>query len=732
MAAVSERRIGYLVNSYPVLSETFIRNEIRAVTEAGVDVVVFRLKTPRHEVRDADFEIVGAPRGALAWLRHATAHSWILARQPRAYASTVGRGVLRYLGRFLVRPNRTHRRALGKRCRRFLRAAWVARQASRHGVVHLHAHYAKEPLEVAELVRRLTGIPYSFAAHAKDLYTVPEQRLTRRLRRARFAVACHPEGKRRLERLAPSRRARVLHVAHGLDLSLFSPSDRQRDRDLVLAVGRLTPKKGFEHLLAACARLRQRGRTVRCVIIGDGRCRARLKELRERYQLTDAVELKHSLSQAELVDWYRRAAVFVMPAQTLEDGNRDGIPNVLLEAKACAAPVIGTKVGSIPEIIDDGRDGLLVAPRDPASLANAIERVLDHSTWARDLGAAAARSVAGMDFRSTNRALIEELRPLAVHGTEASFDRVERAAWRDGGVADKAACRLGVEPIRRTSSEEMIRASVSPGVEANSWRPDLDRLVERRLWDEVSKARRTPRLLKALGVSRPGARILDLGCGRGGMSVALAALGHQVVGLDLRYRNCLVTRLRGQRYGLNPATMTAVGERLPLADESIDSVICLEVLEHVLDPIGLLKEIRRVLQPGGSCAITVINRWAHLDPHYQLWWLNFLPAAVAARYIALRRRTKHSYRDLQSLEEMHYFRFRRFVRLANRLGYSVHDPERPEGPVASRFHDLKRLASLGFNTATVVLRPTAQTLRPALAAAGSARRGRLTAVEAGE
>lgn len=708
MSDLPSRRIGYLVNSYPVLSETFIRNEIRAVRDAGIDVAVFRLEPPsrRQPVEaDSDVAVVDLSPRTIGRGGLLVAHLAHLCRRPKEYLSVLRRGVLVYLKRYLIERTERRRRALRKRTRRFSRAVCLAREARRRGVVHLHAHYAKEPLETAELVRRLEGTPYSLAAHAKDLYTVPEQRLTRRLRRARFAVACHPHGAQRLRELRPRRGARILHVPHGLDTDLFRPLAGRRQRDLILAVGRLTPKKGFEHLLRACAVLRRQGRQLRCVLIGNGRCHSRLARLRDELDLGNVVELRKSVPQTDLPRWYRRATVFAMPAQVLEDGNRDGIPNVLLEAMACAAPIVATRVSSIPHAVEHGRTGLLVPAGDPFALASAIRRLLDDPRFAAELGRKAAGRVAELDYRDTNRRLIDEFRPLVATSAEAAFSRVEKRAFENGGVATKAARRLGVEPRPDPRAEAIIRAAVAPGIRANAWRPDLDRLVERRLWDEVVKARRVDGLLRALDIDAPRARILDLGSGRGGLSVALAARGHRITSVDLRYRNCLVTRLRGRRYGLDVPATTSIGEQLPFPKATFDAVACLEVLEHVLDPVALLTEIRRVLRPGGGCVLTVINRWAHLDPHYRLWGLNFLPPGLANRYIALRRRTKESYRDLQTLDEMHYYRFGEFVRLAHRLGFSVEDPERPDGRLASRLHDLKRKTSLGFNTAVVVVRP---------------------------
>jgi glycosyltransferase involved in cell wall biosynthesis/2-polyprenyl-3-methyl-5-hydroxy-6-metoxy-1,4-benzoquinol methylase len=707
----STRRIGYVLNAFPVVSETFILNELRAMERSGVPTAIFTLTRNGTELRHRGVEELKAPvsRPPAKGLRGLAAliicHVALALRRPSDYFRWAWNDAWRPLWLALRAADARRLRLAQKRFRRFMMTAWIAHAARRLGVVHLHAHYAKEPLAIAARIHGLTGLPYSFAAHAKDLYTAEPTTLARRLARASFAVACHEHGARYFESIAAAGDAgKVLLVHHGIDTELFRVSNaaNARESTLILAVGRLTPKKGFADLVDACSLLEQSGRRFRCTIVGQGRLdRDLLKAIRVA-GLERRVTLEPFVTQEQLVDSYRRATVLAAPSRVTDDGNRDGIPNVVLEAMACGLPVVSTPVGGIPEVVRDGENGLLVPPGDPRGLADALARLLDDADLVASMSRTAAEFVAKRDFRDCVAPLVERFSKILASPVLRSLDRVQRSAWRKAGLAEQAHKRLGIEPVRDPEVERQIARRVTPGLSANAWRPDLDRLAKRRVWDEVFKSRR---LRRAGSVdSWNGKRVLDLGCGRGGLTVALAAKGAEVIGVDLRPRNCVVTRLRGRRYKLSPRAITARAESLPLADRSFDHVFCLEVLEHVQDPFAVLGEIRRMLIPGGTCTITVINRLAHLDPHYHLWGINLMPRRLARRYIALRGRTKRSWRDLQTLDDMHYFRYGHFVDAVGRLGFDVIDPDRPSRPsLRARLHDLSRRLSIGFNTVTLTL-----------------------------
>jgi glycosyltransferase involved in cell wall biosynthesis len=378
--------VALLTRTYPKLSETFVLREILGLERRGCALRIFALAEPD------DAESHRAARGV---------------RSPVAYVPACdARGVARiaraHLACLLTRPLH-YLAALGTVLRReedgrwhdFLRAGWLAAALRRTGVTHLHAHFASEPAAVAELAARIAELPYSISAHAKDIYLTSAASLRRKLGSAAFTVTCTEHNRAHLGAVAPG--ARVLRRYHGVDTEhLQPPYARSRapdHRPLVLSVGRLRAKKGFGTLIEACALLRAAGFDFRVQIVGYGPERTRLATAIAERRLEDVIELTGKLDHDEVIRRYADADLFVLPCTVLADGDRDGIPNVLLEAMAMELPVISTAVSGIPELIADGRNGLLVAPDSPASLAAAMRRLLTDAGLRSQLGRAARATV---------------------------------------------------------------------------------------------------------------------------------------------------------------------------------------------------------------------------------------------------------------------------------------------------------------------------------------------------
>ena len=230
------------------------------------------------------------------------------------------------------------------------------------------------------------------------------------------------------------------------------------------------------------------------------------------------------------------------------------------------------------------------------------------------------------------------------------------------------------EPILDGQREAELTQHIDRWLAHMTWRPDFERWRSGRIWQERHQAERL-RLIARYGGALPGRRILDLGSGMGGTSVALALAGAVPLAFEYNRAYCDIIRLRAGRYDMSLPVVNGAGERLPLADASFDLVIAWDVVEHVQNPEQLLAELARVLRPGGRVLLTVINRFALRDPHYHLPLLNWLPRQLAEAIIERRGRSKSGadFGDRQRLSDMHYFTMAGFRRLAGRYGFRVGD-----------------------------------------------------------
>jgi colanic acid/amylovoran biosynthesis glycosyltransferase len=359
--------VGYVVRKFPVLSETFILNEILALEARGVKVEIFSLaptRDPRfHEGVSrlkADVHYLPTTSEASALLRYARRQA---ARNPKRYR----RELIKVLA--ARRP---------KLIWRFLQASWVADRARRTGVKHLHAHFANRSATVAHQAAKLLGIPFSFTAHAFDIYRDPDPRvIARKMADAQFTVTVSDYNVAFLRSLANGQPTRIELIRNGIDMSKFAPTRHAPNGPFrIITVARLVEKKGIPILIDACRILSMRGLDFRCDIIGKGALRGSLERMIRENDLTDRVRLLGPVRQQEIVAHYQRAHLLVLPCIVAEDGNRDGLPVSIIEALACGVPVISTPITGIPEAVHDGVNGFIVPAGDTTSLADAIEKVL--------------------------------------------------------------------------------------------------------------------------------------------------------------------------------------------------------------------------------------------------------------------------------------------------------------------------------------------------------------------
>jgi len=415
--------VGFVLKGYPRLSETFIAQEIRALEARGLDIRIVSLRHPtdakRHPIHaEIAASILYLPeylwREPLRVLR-----GWLASRRLPGYRRAREK-FLRDLRRDLT-PNRG---------RRFGQALVLAHELPAE-VTQLHAHFMHTPASVARYAALMRGLPWTVSAHAKDIWTTPAWEKREKLAECGWAVTCTEAGAAHLRDLAPERE-RVALIYHGLDGARFpAPARRTSARDggnagdpaRLLSVGRAVPKKGYDDLLAAFGLL-PRDLAWRFTHIGGGPLLASLKRQAMELGIADRIEWRGAQAQESVLAGYREADVFALACRVSGDGDRDGLPNVLLEAQSQRLPAISTSLPGIAELIEPEVTGLLVPPGDPSALAAALERLIRHPQERARLGAAGESRVrtrftleAGIERLAEKFGLPETAEPCVLRST---------------------------------------------------------------------------------------------------------------------------------------------------------------------------------------------------------------------------------------------------------------------------------------------------------------------------
>ena len=426
--------LGIVLKGYPRLSETFIINEILSLEQLGYQLQIFALRRPGEPqahaaVRHVRASVTYIPdnfwKSFFAFV-HANFRAW------RRYTRPYWRAL-----RFAVQQSVAQKNSAP--LKRFAQAAYLlCKSPAGPRVQHFHAHFSHDPTTVAFFVSWLSGLSYSFSAHAKDIYLQHQAFLQEKIARAQFVVTCTEYNTHYLQSLRDqtSSATAITRCYHGVDLELFSPVARPRANAIprILSIGRLVPKKGFPVLLQALHRLRLQGFDFRCTLIGDGPMLGALRKQVAATELEDCVKLLPPMSQQELLLYYRAADVFVLACEVDPNGDRDGIPNVIVEAMAMGLPIVSTRISGIPECVDHGRSGLLVAERDAGALCEAMAKLLSSPGFAQQFGRAGRKKVMQEFNLRRNIAQIDVLlsQILSQNGRERIRQNDETAApaWR--------------------------------------------------------------------------------------------------------------------------------------------------------------------------------------------------------------------------------------------------------------------------------------------------------------
>jgi glycosyltransferase involved in cell wall biosynthesis len=380
-------RIATIVKGYPRLSETFIAQEILGLEQRGIAQLIVSLRRPTDsKVHDLHREIAADVLYLPEYLkddpaRVRRARRWAEQQSGFAMAWQAFRADLKR------DPTVNRRRRFGQAC--------VLAHELPGDVDWLHTHFLHTPASVTSYAALILGLGWSFSAHAKDVWTTPDWELRGKLASAAWGVTCTRANLDYLRSLSPF--PGKLHlVYHGLDFSRLPPPPERRDEHgstvTIVSVGRAVEKKGYADLIRALGSLRA-DRDWRFEHVGGGPLAARLKEQAEALGIAGRVIWHGAQNRAFVFALLQRADLFVLPSRLTGSGDRDGLPNVLMEAQAFGVPVIATRVSGIPELVTHRKTGWLVDEKDPAGLAEAILLMIEDSGLRKKLGQAGARTV---------------------------------------------------------------------------------------------------------------------------------------------------------------------------------------------------------------------------------------------------------------------------------------------------------------------------------------------------
>lgn len=436
-------QLAYLYSRYPVLSQTFCDMEMLELERRGNDLLIGAVHPPLTSLRHEHFSRFRSP------IHYAPPAPVMALWEKRTRESE------RWPEALIERHERKYGPAF-KAALRARNASYFADLFLRHGIRHLHVHFANRAAHTALFLKEISGIPFSITAHGQDFMSdLGQDDLLREICDAAEFVAVETDYSRDLlQKRCPESAEKIQRVYNGLDLTNLPspvPEERPPGPITILSVGRLVPFKGFEFLLEACAELDRRNFDFRCQIVGDGPLRDKLETMIAELNLHRRVELCGSLSQADVYSKLRTCDIFALASVVDAEGASDVFPTVIMEAMACARPVVSTTLAGIPESVADGVTGLLVPPADWEALAEALDKLVrDPARRARFGAAGRARMTSEFDVAKT----IEPLSRLFAtclstspvrHPSARSAQPVKQTAYLIERWPDKSLPFLGME-----------------------------------------------------------------------------------------------------------------------------------------------------------------------------------------------------------------------------------------------------------------------------------------------
>jgi glycosyltransferase involved in cell wall biosynthesis len=414
-----------ILKGYPRISETFISNEILLLEERGFRIHIFSMRSPREPFTHASVRRIRArvdylPETIISKrLPALCGHNLLLALKfPARYTTALKVAWRRWC--------RTRKSATVKH---LLQAGYLCHKLLPGGNCrHLHAHFAHSPTSVAFFSHLLSGLPFSFTAHAKDIYTSHPRQLADKAAAATFVATCTDYNRRYLAAIVDGHRTPIHLAYHGIDTGLFRSDGRPttaRPPYEILTVARLTPKKGLETVYRALRQLKDEGMAFRHTLIGDGEQKKEIEAWRHQLGLKAETRLLGTRPHEDVCQSFRTSDLFVLGCEQAPNGDRDGIPNVILESMAMGVPVVATSFSAIPEVIRSTENGLLVAPGRPGAMAAAMRRALEDRPLRRKMIANGLQTVRS---RFDNRQLVGQL--AALYAQHTGLFEQTGTAWR--------------------------------------------------------------------------------------------------------------------------------------------------------------------------------------------------------------------------------------------------------------------------------------------------------------
>lgn len=361
-------KIGYIVRKFPVLSQTFILNEMLELEAQGVDLHIFSIEksnTPRYHKN------LHKLRATVTYLPDLLEWKTLLNHRKKI-ARLFPQGFRKALGYTIKQCNAS----FGFR---LLQACSLAYTAQKMGITHFHAHFATRATTVAFLTSMIMNIPYSLTAHAVDIFSdrVSPKALQKKLSSAAFVITVSEYNKRFLSQNFATPHTTIHRVYNGIDLSLFNPKpNSSSDPFTFLCVARLVEKKGHDTLLEACRILKERHVPFQCKLIGAGPLQKEIEKKIDQGKLHDMVQLLGPQTQEEVLRHFHESHCYVLTCKTGSNGDQDGLPVAMVEALACGIPVITTPMTGNPEVIRNEYNGLLVPFEEPSAVAAAMEKMV--------------------------------------------------------------------------------------------------------------------------------------------------------------------------------------------------------------------------------------------------------------------------------------------------------------------------------------------------------------------